>query len=392
MLLLSFLGAAIGYVLASGAVALGSVSLLLLSRLPVGLAKQTVTATRAIVCDLTPPDESRSEWLARLWAGCSLGYAVGPWAGGRLLDAVGAGGLAPLPSALCAGVFLLLIPFVAKSLPETRQADSVACAPTPAGGAPASSTSADVDTTRDGIVALCERILAALGSRGASADDAPDSSTHADDAPLKAWTTLLVGLMLPEGAFVLFGSTMLALRSHSMNWSATQLGAYTSLWGLGGSVLSMAVWPRLYRSGVLDDHGASAVRKENAATASTRPLAGALRTGVVCLGLASLVLASDPGETAFWCVLPLGVVCVGLLRTAPAALMSKRVPATSRGRALARLDAGSSACRVLLPPAAGRLVDEFGQPCAFLFIATLCAVGLLLVEAALPRSTKIKGA
>jgi len=166
---------------------------------------------------------------------------------------------------------------------------------------------------------------------------------------------------------------MLALRSHSMNWSATQLGAYTSLWGLGGSVLSMAVWPRLYRSGVLDDHGA-------------------LRTGVVCLGLASLVLASDPGETAFWCVLPLGVVCVGLLRTAPAALMSKRVPATSRGRALARLDAGSSACRVLLPPAAGRLVDEFGQPCAFLFIATLCAVGLLLVEAALPRSTKIKGA
>ena len=84
---------------ASSAVAFGSVMLLLLSRLPVGLAKQTVTASRAVVSDVTPPAQ-RSSALARLFAGCSLGYAVGPFFGGKLAER--AGGASPAPAAAAA--------------------------------------------------------------------------------------------------------------------------------------------------------------------------------------------------------------------------------------------------------------------------------------------------
>ena len=118
VLLLSFLGAALGYGLASVAVMQGSVTLLLLSRLPVGLAKQTVTATRAVVSDVTSPAE-RSESLARLFAGCSLGYAIGPYLGGLLAD--GMGDASPAPALICAGIFVLLLPTVAWLLPETSQ-------------------------------------------------------------------------------------------------------------------------------------------------------------------------------------------------------------------------------------------------------------------------------
>ena len=117
VLLLSFLGAAIGYHMASWAVGVGSIGLLLASRLPVGLAKQTVTATRAMISDITPADSSRSEALAKLFAWCSLGYAVGPLAGGLLADA--AGSASPLPASICASIFVVLMPLGAWLLPET---------------------------------------------------------------------------------------------------------------------------------------------------------------------------------------------------------------------------------------------------------------------------------
>ena len=86
VLLLSFAGAAVGYAIAGAGVAYGSLLLLLASRLPVGLAKQTVTASRGG----GRPDaarRARSAALAHLFAGCSLD-AVGPYFGGRLVDHV----------------------------------------------------------------------------------------------------------------------------------------------------------------------------------------------------------------------------------------------------------------------------------------------------------------
>ena len=117
VLLLCFAASAVGYALVGGAAVLGSGALLYLSRLPVGLAKQCTTVTKAAVSDVTPPAR-RSEALARLYAAGAFGYAVGPWLGGRLADR----GQHLLLSGLCTASFVVLAPAVALLLPETRPA------------------------------------------------------------------------------------------------------------------------------------------------------------------------------------------------------------------------------------------------------------------------------
>ena len=126
VLLLSFSGSAIGYGMAAFAVSTGSASLLLLSRLPVGLAKQTITASRSIISDVTSHAD-RTSVMARLFSSMALGYACGPVLGGVLLDG---SSLVALPALLCALIFLMLIPTVALLLPETRSNAAAAAATT----------------------------------------------------------------------------------------------------------------------------------------------------------------------------------------------------------------------------------------------------------------------
>ena len=173
VLLLSFTGSAVGYGMAAFAVSTGSTSLLLLSRLPVGLAKQTITASRSIISDVTSHAD-RTSVMARLFSSMALGYACGPVLGGVLLDRsalvalYAALRLEPStsrpahhtlllysrgrrhlaqpcalctlldypctyaiwrsPALLCAMVFVLLIPAVALLLPETRATTAAAAA------------------------------------------------------------------------------------------------------------------------------------------------------------------------------------------------------------------------------------------------------------------------
>ena len=322
VLLLSFLGAAIGYSFASLAVAIGSVTLLLLSRLPVGLAKQTVTATRAVVSDLTPPDAGRSEALAKLFAGCSIGYAVGPYVGGLLADSASTGGANWLPALICASVFVALIPIVTILLPETS------------GAAPV--------------------------KNGAVKPAAAKRSKNRGPQRQREWL-LLLGCTLPEGALVMFSSTALALLAQSFGWPASQLGLYNSLWGVASGACSLTLWPWLLGSGRLSD-------------------VTALHTGSMSLGVASALVAWRRTPFVLWAILPLGVIAVGMIRTIPAALLTKNAPAAARGQVLGRLDAAGSLVRVLLPTAAGALSDRFGVWSAFGAQAVLCAGGLAIVE------------
>ena len=126
VLLLSFVGAFIGYGAAALAVYLGSTTLLFISRLPVGLAKQTLTASRAIVSDLTSTEE-RSSTHAALFASSALGYAIGPYVGGRILDFATPRGLAFLPALLSSLLFCyVLAPLTVVFLSETRSDTRIA--------------------------------------------------------------------------------------------------------------------------------------------------------------------------------------------------------------------------------------------------------------------------
>ena len=55
--------------------------MLLASRVPVGIAKQTVTVARAVVADCTPAGQERSSGMSRLVAAFGVGYALGPLLG-----------------------------------------------------------------------------------------------------------------------------------------------------------------------------------------------------------------------------------------------------------------------------------------------------------------------
>ena len=326
VLMCSFLGAAIGYSLASLAVGFGSITLLLLSRLPVGLAKQTVTATRAIVSDLTPPS-TRSESLARLFAGCSLGYAIGPYIGGLLAERTGA---TPLPAMVCAMIFVLLMPLVGLLLPETS-VESVTSPPS-------------------------------AGTRSKAGDRGTGSATSSNGQRATASERLLLaGCTLPEGALVMFSSTSLALLAQSLGWPPSRLGLYNSLWGVASGVLSLTLWPYLLSSGWLHD-------------------VPALHWGSGSLALASAILAWRGSVLALWSVLPLGVLAVGMIRTIPASLLTKAAHPSERGAVLGRLDAAGSLCRVLLPTLAGALSDRYGIWAAFAAQALLCLAGIAVVE------------
>jgi MFS family permease len=70
VLVLSFAGSTLGYSMAGLATTPG---MLLASRVPVGLAKQTVTVSRAVVADCTAAGRERSVGMSRLVAAFGVG-------------------------------------------------------------------------------------------------------------------------------------------------------------------------------------------------------------------------------------------------------------------------------------------------------------------------------
>ena len=142
MLIISFAGSCMGYLIAWLA---GSPLMLLVSRVPVGCAKQTVTLSRAIVADCTTPGPQRTRWMGFLMASCACGYSVGPLLGGWV----------PQP-ALCASLlFLALIPVTLALLDETAPQHT-------AGAVAAGGTAAAVPLSRRARVAVAAATLPEL--------------------------------------------------------------------------------------------------------------------------------------------------------------------------------------------------------------------------------------
>lgn len=115
VLQLSLAGGMVGYALLSAAVGLRlDRRWLLLSRLPIGLTKQTVAVTRAVVTDCTRA-AGRAQALGRLAAAGGLGFVIGPALGGILAAAV-----SPLaPPLIAVGLFATAQLLVCACLPET---------------------------------------------------------------------------------------------------------------------------------------------------------------------------------------------------------------------------------------------------------------------------------
>ena len=208
-LLICFACAAAGYTLAGVAAALRLPILLFASRLPIGVAKQSVTIARAIVSDVTPQAE-RSAALSRLYSAMAFGYAAGPWAGGLLSDV---GGQALL-SWLCTAGFGAIALSVALLLPETRPPAAPAQPPTAATAAAATTATPS-------------------GGRAP-----PREACGGSRARLRR---LIAALALPEAAVLMYTGTALPLLAQHLGWPARSYGTFLSATGVGAGLISLQV-------------------------------------------------------------------------------------------------------------------------------------------------------
>lgn len=115
VLIISLMGAISGYfMLFLSVFHFKSLAILFLSRVPIGLAKQTMTASRAIVSDCSS-DSDRALVLSRVSVAAGLGFVVGPMCGG-ILSAT----LSPYaPPIISVFFFIVALVLVVASLKET---------------------------------------------------------------------------------------------------------------------------------------------------------------------------------------------------------------------------------------------------------------------------------
>mmetsp|Transcript_27868 Transcript_27868/g.89877 ORF Transcript_27868/g.89877 Transcript_27868/m.89877 type:complete len:434 (+) Transcript_27868:53-1354(+) len=336
VLLTSFFGSALGYGLSTAALVLGSPRLLYASRLPVGLAKQTVTTCRAVISDCAEGKE-RSAAMAHLFGATCAGYAVGPFVGGFLVDVGARRRVKPvIPALCCCAIYLfLLIPLASFALPETANAKR-------------GPKKHDDDKEEE------------QKPRSLSPSSAPVRETPAWRQP---GVLRLVGACACPEAAVVIGSTAVPLLTRQFSWTASRVGFLNSCFGLGGGLI--AWWPVApwLRSGRITDGAATLL-------------------GAICLACGALVVASGGTPAALWVSLPFYVLAIALLRTSPATLITRCAPDGTHGEALGLLDASNSAVRIVAPLLAAAWADRRGTARgAFECQALAASLGVLMLLA-----------
>ena len=327
MLVLCVCCSALAYALAGSALAAGSVGLLLVSRLPAGISKQTTTTSRAIVCDSTSPSR-RSSALSGLYACCALGYACGPLLGGWVTEL----GQPQHIAYYAACGFGAIAPSVSAVLQETRPAASVRVPP-----------------------------AASLGPGGGGASRQalvpPERTAWSQPAVRR----VLLACSIPEAAVVMHTTVALPLLAHQLGISPSELGRVSAAQGLASAALSVGPLPRLLSSGRLGDSAALHA------------------TGALLL-LASAALALNPSVTAVWCCIPAYALAVSLLRAISSSSVSKAASAAAQGEALGALDTVASLCRIVVPVVGGALATRHGAQAPYAAQVAMGALGLIALR------------
>lgn len=325
VLLMSMLGAVCGYSLAAFAIALGSPWLLLVSRLPVGLAKQTATVSRSMIADITAPGQ-RSKYMGRLTASFACGYAIGPLVGTWLVSHYG--DIAPTVTASLLFLFVVL-PIVYFLLPETRCKNTA--------------SKSEKETRTEWLAPLLAN---------------------------KYLRWVLFVLLLPEVSLIMH--------------TTTSMGAFVVARGLSKDTYSIANTLTCIASvlnavcGIpwLASRGWSDTRMMQLAQAAHVALCVVLLAGDWAQSYHADTGIANPSllaSTVF-----MGVVA-SLSRSIPPAIVSHCADADTQGGAMGALDLMSSCCRVFVPVLCGLLIDFCGVTSPFWFQAMLCTCAACLL-------------
>ena len=162
LLLLNFVGAGAAYAMVGWPSA--PFEVLVLSRVVVGLCKQTMTASTALMTELTEPGAERALWIGRVSSAAQVSWIAGQSLGGYLNSF----GDARYPSAVAVGLYAFDFALISLALP----AGAAAAAETRDAKAPAESLAARLRRTvlasRD-VAAVCvARLALAFAGRAAA--------------------------------------------------------------------------------------------------------------------------------------------------------------------------------------------------------------------------------
>ena len=355
-LLISFAGSGVSYALVGLAT---NVETLVLSRVLVGLVKQTMTCTLALITRLSTED-TRAQALGRVSSTSTLAFVVGQALGGAVSSRYGR----RVPCFVASALFGCAFALVLCALPSV---------PTPAATAAARAADAPARRASKAAVAAAPgdaRSRGVLGSVRARVASMTSTFTSAFRSG-GARRTLAVRAAY---GFLMRGGYALHSLYEAQRWQLTPADAgYLSTYktALSFSVDALLVGVLARRLGEVD----------------------LLRVALACSAANAALEAFHASFAVYACVnLPLSSMLGAVVKTTLSSAFSKAVPASDAGSALSVLDVLNSAIGIAAPVYGGVLLGRVGvgmQPLISLahYLVLLVLVGALLERAAPPPPT-----
>ena len=350
VLQLSLIGAAAGYATLWYAVAVArSPAWLVMSRIPIGLFKQSQTISRAVVSDCTRAD-SRMAALGGLSATIGAGFVFGPMFGGILSKRAKFA-----PPLIAAVLFLLGFVITTFGVPETAPRLLHAGEEEEESG----KKQGDGQEETEEETSPPPR-CAALLSFWALVRDYPF-------ARKVIATKLLVDLpyMMMQTSFALYTQEVFAL-------DAKKTGYVLALAGVVNVLAHSAIVPRLARGCCGTTAGAG----------REYPV---MVFGALLSALSLVALGAAPSATLFVAAIAPLSLGSALYKTAVTAILTQSVPPHDAGRLSGAVDAMNSVCRVVAPAIGGLLMEYAFDAAPFVLGGACSAVGALALALVVPR-------
>eukprot|EP00953_Heterococcus_sp_UTEX-ZZ885_P007690 4635-Heterococcus_DN1.PRE.5 len=349
VLLLSFFGSAIGYFLIGTA---RSFTVLLCSRVVVGLVKQTLTVCTALISENLDADKpgGRARELGHLSACATGSFVIGPVLGSLLYKQHRL-----LPPIVSASLFLLNSVLVLVLLPSSKAA---AAANTAAAAAAASMNAADT----------AKLAASQNGSSSSSSNSSSSKSVKSIKERMYNLQSNLKGSCALRPCFVVVVAKLFnGFLMRSMD-SSLIVGYFEDTWKVETHVLGYVrsystlfmLFAQVYLVGRL-------AKRTSESTLVTLAMSG--------IAVALALEASGISFNSYLAVaLPLRLLAQGLVQTCLQSLFTRRVPQHELGAALGSIGILQSALGVMAPLYGGALFQRLGTRNRAVIAACHCAV------------------
>eukprot|EP00939_MAST-03C_sp_MAST-3C-sp1_P002634 g2634.t1 len=346
VLRISFVGGACGYFLVYVATRWGSLWLLLLSRVPVGLAMQTMTVARAIVSDCSTASDRAAALGRTIGVAAGLGFIVGPMTGGILSTK-----RPTWPPLLAVCLFAMAYAIAVAYIPETAPLKRLK----KRGGGESSSAKATglTQSRNDGILTSVRQVF--WGHVFAR-------------KVLVARAFVIIGYLMMQSSFHVFAHQRFGLDPKSIGFVLTYCGGVSVL-------VDFFFVPFL-----LKRMGRKNGREEQLVAI----------VGAVCVGLAMIAMATSRTLRSFLVSLVPLAVGTTLFKRSVMSMLTKCVPPESVGTISGVANAFDSACRILAPAIAGVMMEWIELSSPFIFGAIGCFVGCVLLRFATPGDSALE--